>query len=208
MNRKIAMSLISAGTMLTLVVGATFAFFSNSSTSVNNTFASGTLDLLVDDNNESATESVTGSIIASNFAPGESVTGFISLHNPGSLPIAEVEMTADTTETNDGGAPSDMRGVLNLTVVRDDAVSDPACVDGDNYTSTIDIAVGDGVGPLTLAEFDNGGTDVFDAFPALAVSETRNICLTVTFESLAGNEYQGDAVDTTFTFTGNQDVSQ
>ena len=208
MNRKIVTSLISAGVMVSLVAGATFAYFNDSSTSVNNTFATGNLSLQVDDNNESATESVTGSITASNFAPGQSVSGFISLHNAGSLPIAEVEMTADTSETADPGADSDLASVLNLTIVNDDATPDATCTGGTDMTSAIDTAVGNGSAPLTLAEFDNGGTDVYDALPGLAAGSTRNVCLTATFDSGAGNVYQGDAVNTTFTFTGNQDSSQ
>src|SRR3989338_7492546 len=163
MNRKIMFSLISIAATGILVAGATFAFFSDSATSTNNTFASGTLNLLLDDADETTpAASVTGSITASNFAPGQSVNGFISLHNPGTLPIAEVLMTADTTETNDGSTASDMRDVLNLTVIDDDATPDTSCSGGTNLTSAIDSQVGNGTLPLTLAEFDNGGTDSYD----------------------------------------------
>ncbi len=208
MNSKIALSAISILASLALVGGATFALFSDVATSSDNTFATGTLNLQIDDTDQSATESVTGSIFANNFAPGQSVTSFISLHNPvGSLPIAEVEMTADTLETADPDGLSDLRNVLQLAVMVDDSTPDSECTGGASVTSAIDLQVGDNVTPLTLAEFDNG-TDEYDALPGLLAGETKYVCFTVTFDSTAGNTYQGDVVNTTFTFTGNQDVSQ
>lgn len=208
-NRKIATSAISIVTALALMGGATFAFFNSTATSANNTFTSGTLDLFVDDDNESAVDnSVIGSISASNFAPGQTVNGFVSLHNPGSLAIAEIELTADTSETADPGADSDMRDVLNLTVLLDDTTTpDSACAGGTDLTTTIEGVVGDGDATLTLAEFDNG-TDDYDALQGLTAGQTRNVCFAVEFDSDAGNIYEGDAVNTTFTFTANQDASQ
>jgi len=211
-NKKIALSAMSILSALAIMGSATFAFFSSSATSSDNTFASGTLNLLVDDNNEiTPAPSVTGSLSISNFAPGQSTSGFISLHNGGSIPIAEVELGADTTETADPGANSDMRNVLSLTVLVDDGTPDTSCAGGENVTGAIDLAVGNNSSPLTLAEFDDGGTDVYDALltgTGLAAGTTRNVCFTVTFDSGATDIYQGDAVNTTFNFTANQDASQ
>ena len=212
-KKKIISSAITIGAAGALLIGATFAFFSASGTSSDNTFASGTLVLNLDDANESATDNaVTTSISASNFAPGDSTSGFISLDNAGSINIPEVEFTIDTSETADPGADSDMKSVLNLTVVVDDTTTDSACTGGTNITSAVDTQVGDGSAPLTLAEFDNGGTDVYDAILSgsgdIGTADTRNVCFTVTFDSGAGNIYQGDAVSATFTFTANQDETQ
>jgi len=206
------MSAVSIVTALALAGGATFAFFSSSATSSSNTFSSGTLELFVNDGDEdpAVDNTVLASITATDFAPGESVTGFVSLDNSGSIDIAEVEMTTDTSETADPDADSDMRNVLNLTVILDDTTPDTACSGGTDMTSTIDAQVGNGGSPLTLAEFDDG-TDVFDAFltgTGLTAGAVRNVCFEIEFDSGAGNIYQGDAVDTTFTFTANQDASQ
>ncbi|OGH04591.1 MAG: hypothetical protein A2W22_04985 [Candidatus Levybacteria bacterium RBG_16_35_11] len=212
MSRRIALSILSIVASLAIVGGATYAFFSATATSSSNTFASGTLTLNLDDVNESAVDnSVIGSISASNFAPGQSVNGFVSLDNPaGGIDIAEVEMTMDTSETADPGADSDLRDVLNLTVLLDDNTPDSLCSGGTDLTTTIDSQVGNNAAPLTLGEFDNG-TDEFDAFltgVGLPDGTARNVCFTVTFDSGAGNIYQGDAVDTTITFTANQNVIQ
>lgn len=211
MSRKILISGLSILASLGIVTAATYAYFSDTATSTANTFVSGTLNLLVDDIDDTAAETVDGSITAANFSPGATTSGFISLHNPGTLPIAEVELAADTTETADPGANSDLSTVLNLDVLVDDGTPDSACVGGTNVTSAIDTAVGNGSTPLTLSEFDNGGTDVYDALltgTGLAVSATKNICFNVTFDLNAGDIYQGDAVSTLFTFTANQHVDQ
>lgn len=208
-NKKILISVMSIVTSLAMVGGATFAFFTDTATSTANTFSSGTLNLLVDDANEpTPAPSVTGSLTISDFAPGQSTTGFISLHNPGTLAIAEVELTADTTPTDGGTDGSDIRNVLQLAVVLDDTVTpDPACADGVNLTSTIEPLVGNGDGTLTLAEFDNG-TDEYDALPGLVSGATRNVCFTVTFDPDATDIYQGDSASTTFSFKANQNASQ
>mgnify|MGYP001613554385 CR=1 FL=1 len=211
-NKKIIMSGMSIVSALTLMGGATFAFFSSNATSVDNTFASGTMTLLVDDTDQlTPVPSVTGSLSVTGFVPGASTTGYVSLHNGGSIAIAEVELGADSVITANPDATGNMKEVLNLTVLVDNAVSDTLCTDGSNVTAAIDTLVGDGAGSLTLAEFDNGGVDVYDALltgVGLAPTVTRNVCFTVTFDPGATDIYQGDAVNTSFAFTANQDVSQ
>lgn len=210
-NKKIALSLISIVAALSIMGGATFAFFSSSGTSTDNTFASGTLRLFLDDVNETAVDgTVVGSITASGFAPGQSTSGFVSLDNDGSISFAEVEMGIDTSITANPDATGDMSSVLILEEVRfDDATPDSACVGGANIASTIDAQVGNSDGTLRLSEFDDGaGTNVYDAFPGIAAGDTRNVCFVVRFESTAGNEFQGDTANSAITFTANQDASQ
>jgi len=203
-NRKIFLSGISILSALVLMGGAAFALFTSNATSSDNTFASGTLSLFVDDENEPAVDNtVTTSISASDFAPGNSVSGFISLDNAGTLPFSGIDFTIDTAETADPGNNSDMRTVLNLTVVEDNLIPDSTCTGGADITSAIESDVGDGSSPLTLAEFDNG-TDIYSEISGFGTADTRNVCFTVTFDSSAGNIYQGDAVSSTFTFTTKQ----
>lgn len=209
MNKKIALSGLSILTALALMGGAVFAFFSSQATSNNNLFGAGNLVLQLDDNDESASATVTGSIGVgtSAFAPGDDVDGFISLHNDGSIDIAEVEMGTAVTETADPGADSFLADKLNVTVQVDTTTgTNGICDTPTNLTSSIDSAVGDGSTPLTLTEM-NG--DTFDAItPGLAAGDTRDLCINVAFDNSAGNIYQGDAIDVDFTFTGNQDASQ
>lgn len=210
-NTRIALGLMSVLAALALVAAATFAFFTSSGTSSDNTFTSGTLSLFLDDVDELAVDgTVQGSITASGFAPGQSTSGYISLDNDGSIAFAEVEMGIDTSITNNPDATGDMSTVLILEEVRfDDATPDTACVGGANIASTIDAQAGNNDGTLRLSEFDDGvGTNVYDAFPGIAAGDTRNVCFVVRFESTAGNEFQGDTASSSITFTANQDASQ
>ncbi len=204
MNTRILTSAMTILAVTGAVTAGTFAMFSDSASSTQNTFASGDLNLKLDDANESASESVTQSLTGTNMKPGDSTSGFISLHNDGSIDASGVRLAIDTNQTNDGSTPSDMRNVLDITVKEDDAVSDPSCSGGTDLTSAIDNQVGDGAGQLTLVEFDNGGADEYSSLSGLTIGETRNVCFTVTFDTSANNAYQGDAVDTTFTFTADQ----
>src|SRR4030042_6397345 len=116
-KKKMIGSLVTIGATGALLAGATFAFFSKQATSNNNTFSSGTLLLGLDDVNEATpSASIAQSISASNFAPGDSTSGFISLHHSGTITLAEVDFTAKTTETSDPSPASNMKTVLNLTV--------------------------------------------------------------------------------------------
>ena len=211
MNTRITFSLISIFAVLAMVGGATYAFFSSTASSTGNTFSSGTMTLLLDDADQlTPTPAVSGSVTFANASPGDSTSGFISLHNGGTTPFAEVEFGADTTVTNDPAPASDMATKLNMTVVVDDGTPDTACVNGTDVTSAIDTAVGNGGAPLMLSEFDDGGTDTYDSLTStnLAAGETRNVCFTVEFDESADNDYQGDAVSTTFTFEAHQNASQ
>jgi len=207
-NKKIALSLLSIVSALVIVGGATFAFFSSSATSESNLFGAGDLVLQLDDVNESTpVGTVTASIGASDFAPGADVDGFISLHNDGSIGIAEVEFGATVTETNDGGAASNLADVLLLKVEVDtNTGTNGVCDTPSDITAAMDLAVGNNDGTLRLSELDG---DVYDAItPGLAPGVTRDLCINVEFESTAGDEYQNDAISVDFDFTGNQDSSQ
>ena len=204
-NRKIAMSGMSIIASLALMGGATFAFFSDSAASTGNTFAAGTIDLQLDDNNEDVSQSVTGSITGAGMVPGGlASTGFISYHNPEtSTNIAEVEFKTDVAETADPGDDSFLGNVIDMTVLTGD---DQTCTTNQsNLTGTLATVFGDGFSPLTLSEM-NGNT--YDALPGLTPGTTKYVCLTAQMESGAGNVYQGDGVTVDFTFTGNQDASQ
>jgi predicted ribosomally synthesized peptide with SipW-like signal peptide len=212
-NRQIAISTLSIISALLLTGGATFAFFSDSASSTGNTFTSGTLDLKLDDEDEiTPGNSVSGSLSIANFAPGASTSGFISLHNSGSIKIEKIKMTANATVNQNPDNFGDIRDVLNLDVILDDETPDPSCTGGTSLTSAIDSEVGNGSAPLTLTEFNDGTDNEFDAIlegsEFLAAGETRNVCFTVTFASSAGNIYQGDSANVTFGFTALQDESQ
>lgn len=192
-------SILSA---LALMGGATFAFFSDQGTSTNNVFAAGNLDLKLDDSNEGVfVDNVTASLGGPGMAPGTFNTGFVSLHNNGSVAIAEVELGATQTLTSDNGTPSNLSDVLNLTVKTG---TNNICTAGDiDRTPAMTLALGNNSAPLTLTELVNQD---YDALPGLG--SDYFLCVTATMDSGASNAYQGDSVTIDFTFTANQDVSQ
>ena len=86
MNRKIFFSLISIFSTLAVVGGAAFAFFSSNASSNNNVFAAGTLNLKIDDVDEiTPVATVSASFGGTNIVPGATASGFVSLHNDGSI---------------------------------------------------------------------------------------------------------------------------
>lgn len=205
MNKKILTSGISIVAALALTAGGAFALFSDTASSQGNTFTSGSINLLLDDDDETTpSESVVASIIGSNMLPGATpVAGFISLHNDGNNDIAEIEMTTTATESLDPGNDSFLPNVINMTVMTGD--NSTCTVNQTDYTGILATQFG-GTSPLTLAEL-NGNT--FDAFPGIAaLGSDKYVCMTAQMDASASNVYQGDSVSVDFAFTGNQEASQ
>lgn len=128
-------------------------------------------------------------------APGGTpVTGFISLHNSGSIAASNVVL--DVTETS--SSSPDLAGVLNVTVKKGD---DSTCTTNPtDLTPSWTTALG-GSAPLTLAEIRDGSVP---SLPGLSASGTYYLCFTGQMDSTADNTYQGKSITETFTFTANQ----
>ncbi|MBI4137359.1 hypothetical protein HY469_04820 [Candidatus Roizmanbacteria bacterium] len=196
MNTRIALSGLSILTVLSLVGGATFALFSDEATSANNVFATGTLDLQLDDDDETFTDNVSASFGGTDLIPEATVSGFISLHNAGSVAINEVLFGATEVSNSNNADGSILADVLNLTVGTD---SDSACDTVSDITGTVAAAIGDNVSPLTLSELI---AEDYDALPGLG--SDYYLCLTATMDTGAGNTYQGDTYTVDFDFTAMQ----
>ncbi len=82
MNKKILVSLSVIGVVAAIVIGGTIAYLNDVEESKNNAFASGSLDLEVNDENP-CTSTVFD---ISNLKPGDSGTATIRLKNVGTLP--------------------------------------------------------------------------------------------------------------------------
>ena len=204
MNRKIFVSLFSIAVMAVMVGAVTYAYFSDNGTSSGNVFATGTLNLQLDDSDEGTptpVENVSASFNGTQMAPGTSTTGFISLHNGGSIDFAEILLGADQTANNSGD--SNLADVLNLTVLTGD---DSSCASSQmNHTITIDDQIGGGNLPLTLTELNNTN---YDSLPGLNAGLTKYLCVTFTMDTGASNAYQGDSITESFIFDAHQNVSQ
>lgn len=186
--------LISAMTIVAVVAGVsavTFAFFSDSGTNSDNAFAAGTIDLKMGDVNESAQDNITASFGGTNMAPGDTRSGFFRMNNSGTHVANHAEVAVVNTNTD---LTNPLDAVLQLTVLDYNSVSVLSQVADANLNGYKDL------GDLAVSGLDNLSlTD-------LGVDHT--IDMMVTFRSDAGNQYQGDSVDSDWTITLNQDLSQ
>jgi predicted ribosomally synthesized peptide with SipW-like signal peptide len=193
MNSKILLSGATAAAAAALIIGATFAYFSSTATSTGNVFGSGTLVLQLDDENESTPASTITASFGGTLAPGGSTSGFISMHNGGSIDIAEVNLSATETATSS----PDLAGKLNITSAK--IGTESTCA-----TSPIDITVSGGF--TTLAALNSTGIDLPST--PIAASATKYLCMTFTLDLETDNTYQGKSITETFTFVGHQVLSQ
>src|SRR3989344_761954 len=112
MNTRIALSGLSILTTLALVGGATFALFSDSATSTDNTFSSGNASLLIANNDASPgtyAESIAG-VSFSDIAPGFTMDKdfWLKNHSAGSFSMSTT-VDLDDPDLDDG---PDLQGVL------------------------------------------------------------------------------------------------
>ncbi len=92
-KKQVTMGIMTAALGIMLIVGGTFAFFSDSVTS-NNTFAAGTLELGIDKSQL---------INIKNMKPGDSMIRDFELQNNGTLDMEKVVLETDYTVTDVNG---------------------------------------------------------------------------------------------------------
>lgn len=198
MNTKIALSGLSILASLALMGGATFAFFSDSGTSSGNVFSTGTLDLKLTDNNETAQDTVTASFGSGSLVPG-SCTGnqTLELKNTGTVAAnhAEVRVANSVTDAGSNASP-DIDAFLRISVLT---------YDGGDVTSQIP----DTNGNLFKDLADWAATPAaLDNLSLTNLNTNHPLVMDVCLDSTAGNTLQGDSNDATFTIDLNQDSSQ
>lgn len=85
LNKRILASGMSIATALAVMTGATFAFFSDTALSENNTFSAGTLAVSITDQN--ASTAFEDEALAANWAPGDDTLVNFDVLNDGTLPV-------------------------------------------------------------------------------------------------------------------------
>ncbi len=101
MKRHIVISILSMFVVLLLVGSATYAYFSNSATSTNNVFASGTLDLKLANGSSSFADSVTASFGGTALSPNTCLpSATLNLKNAGSVPGNHIDISATNTNNS------------------------------------------------------------------------------------------------------------
>ncbi len=81
---------------------ATWAYFSDTGSSTGNTFSTGTLELKLSDNNETAQDNITASFGGTNLYPGQALTEqYIVVRNDGTIDAHHLDLTV-TLPTGNG----------------------------------------------------------------------------------------------------------
>lgn len=100
-NKRVAVSALSIATAGALLVGATFAFFTDTSSSTGNQFRSGILDLQVRDGNEGFGNTVSSSFVTpAGWAPGQTYSSYICFKNNGNVDIQQILFDLDSADAD------------------------------------------------------------------------------------------------------------
>jgi spore coat-associated protein N len=165
-------ALAALTTAVAVAVGSS-ASFTASSANPSNTFAAGTLTIL---NSKEGLAVLT----ASNMKPGDSANGTVDVQNTGSLSGA-FTLSRSNIVDSDGSNPMSAKLDLVVKDCGDFSSGTPTCDAGDpvKYNGTIAA-----MGSVALGSF--------------AANEKHRYEFAVTFNSSAGNAYQGDSSSVQF----------
>jgi spore coat-associated protein N len=200
--KKILGLTVAALLVMGLVGGGTWAYFSDTETSQNNSLTAGTLDLTIGGGNTAVT-----TFSATAVKPGDSGTGSSVLANTGSMngtlgiTFSAISNTSGgTAEFNNGtgdlGANTEMAVYIDVDQSGAFNAGDIGLkADGTTYTS---------VGGLQYASIDSYGGKSYAAVETLANGAADSFAVAWNVPTTAGNSIQGDAVSFDVTFTLDQ----
>jgi spore coat-associated protein N len=182
-NRRVVGSIATIGVAATILIGATFAFFSNSGTSSDNIFSAGTLDLKLTDSNEIAQDNVTASFGGSNLAPGDCVpsasgSATLKVKNTGTVAGNHI----DFAFSNNNATMSAQLRVDLLTYDGGDLLAGLANSNGTSFKDLGDLQVG-GINNQPLTDLNTDHT----------------LAMRVCLDSSTDNAFQGQSDTLTVT---------
>ena len=193
--KKILISLMAIALVIGLVGAGTMAYFNDTETSEDNTFAAGTLDIGLSPT----------TIDWTNKKPGDTGTNTQTITNNGTLPVSDITATTSVTESDGAGdgVMLDDYIVMNtatLTIAGGSPINLLALM-----TDTNPGGIG-GTGAIELDEFLAQFDTVFNSQTvALDLTETAVLNLAWTFvDSGDQNDAQGDSVVVDITFVAAQ----
>ena len=197
--KKILGLTIAALLVIGTVSGGTWAYFTDTEQSVNNSLTAGTLDLNIDGGDVAVTTFNAGAV-----APGDSGDGGSTLSNTGSM-AGELDITFSAI-TNTGGSSGEYGdGVGNLCASAEIAVF--VDVDQSTQWSSGDIGLkSDGTTynwptPLDYATINSYDSVSYNAVIAsMATSAADDFRVQWRVPDTAGNNIQGDSVSFDVTF--------
>ena len=188
--KKILMSIV---VMIMVIAGAAgggiYAAFMDTESSTGNVLLAGTLDLKTND-----ADGVTGTLVAGNMKPGDTVgPQTIVLKNAGSINASSLDLYIAYTE-NDSVEPDPFGVNKTADEYADEILVTTLTYAGTNLLTGITDIDADGVDMKEVAAADLSGLAGIDA------NSTANFTITIQLKSSIGNDFQADGIDITFTF--------
>jgi spore coat-associated protein N len=199
MKKIIGLS-VAALLLLGVIGGATFAYFSDTESSTNNSLTAGTLDLNIDGGNLAV-----NTFSVSAVAPGDSGSGSSTLSNVGSM-AGELDISTSAVTNTPGSGGTEYEGgsgelgavaqiamYLDIDQSGDWNAGDVGLMsDGTTYASPT---------PLDYDVIDNYASESWnEVITAMAVSAADDIIVLWQVPTTADNTIQGDSVSFDITF--------
>lgn len=158
MNKKIALSGLSILTSFALIGGAAFAFFSDTETSIGNTFTAGAIDLQID--NTSYVTDSTGTLVASPETSWDlrdlTVEKFFNFTD-----IKPGDIGEDTISVHVGSNDAWLCAAARITDNSDQSCTEPELAD-DLLCTDPGLGNGDLAGEVNFAFWEDDGDNVFE----------------------------------------------
>lgn len=224
---KTILSAIFTVALVSVLVGAgTFAYYTDTEISSDNTFTADEMDLVTKDTiGDPWTNGVTATWTIDNMVPGDHTYGYVQLEKvDDSFDADHMEIKCDyfvteeeprissDTDPNTDTNPDSMAKQLVILIATYDNGGNVDLLTGIKTYGTDELPVNndwkiadqDVDGKITLYDFKNSNLDNLQA----PNGHMTTFKMDVKFDENAGNDFQGDTLDMTVTFTLNQDVSQ
>ena len=203
------MSLATAGTAGILLVGGTYAYFTDQGASNNNVFSAGTLTMKLSDANETDVDNVTATWGLTNAVPGTTFTGTLSVKNNGTVNAGSIDFDFTnvvvenpdlTSPGNVGTTPMDK--VIEITQLGWDLNGDGDALDtNENLLTTVSNLNGNVWKDLDDVE----NTDLTNRSYDESTNEVHTLIMQGQLHNTGTtNEHQGDTVTTTLAITLDQ----
>lgn len=221
--KKLLVSLTTTVAMTVLVVGSTGAFFSSTATSTSNTISTGSLSILLSDDNQTNKVNISNSWEGANLAPGQKMDeAMITIKNAGTVDADHMDVTFSYNGSHAiakkiifdgpdglrlGQTKSASANLLALLSGTHDTEYQVQKADG---TTLGDIRGNDG-DATSLSLFDvrqAGKIRIVKGTDSAGMDAGTDVKLWINSVLDSSVTAQGETIDATISFTLDQDVSQ
>jgi len=200
MNAKgILMSILMIGVVAMAAGAGTFAYFSDTETSTENTFTAGTLDLTLSNDGTTYTDGVTATWTASNMKPGDTGVDTLYIKNAGSISgyidlsgigVTDAEGANPESETT-GVMSDDLKIQLWIDTDGDEVVDVDGA--GNLLEESVYPAAAIGAPDPGMATID-GIASSYDLDEPISAGSVINLTMKWELPTGTGNDVQGDSV--------------